>query len=54
MSHGLLIRPEAEFDMVEGRDWYQNQATGLGMELIKVVTDDAAGTAVHTLSLRRR
>jgi hypothetical protein len=30
MSHPVIIRPEAEEDMVEGRDWYDRQREGVG------------------------
>ncbi len=37
MIHPLIIRPEAEQDMVEGRDWYQVQRAGLGDEFLKAL-----------------
>lgn len=34
MSHQLILRPEAEEDMVEGRDWYEDRQEGLGAEFL--------------------
>jgi plasmid stabilization system protein ParE len=39
MSHPLIIRPEAEQDMIEGRDWYEGQREGLGIEFLTAVED---------------
>ncbi len=39
MTHRLLIGPEAEQDMVEGRDWYEGQRDGLGAEFLKAIDD---------------
>jgi toxin ParE1/3/4 len=39
MSHPLIIRPEAEQDMAEGRDWYEGQKEGLGVEFLTAVDD---------------
>jgi hypothetical protein len=30
MTHPLIIRPEAEEDVAEGRDWYDGQRQGQG------------------------
>lgn len=37
MTHPLIIRPEAEQDMAEGRDWYEGQREGLGGEFLTAV-----------------
>lgn len=37
MTHPLIIRPEAEQDMAEGRDWYEGQREGLGIEFLTAV-----------------
>ena len=39
MSHPLIIRPEAEQDMAEGRDWYNGQQEGLGPEFLTAIDD---------------
>jgi len=39
MSHPLIIRPEAEEDMAEGRDWYDRQRDGLGIEFLTAVEE---------------
>ena len=39
MSYPLIIRPEAEQDMAEGRDWYEGQREGLGAEFLTAVED---------------
>jgi plasmid stabilization system protein ParE len=39
MSHPLIVRPEAEEDMAEGRDWYEGQREGLGAEFLTAVDD---------------
>lgn len=37
MSQPLIIRPEAEEDMLEGRDWYEGQREGLGSEFLTAI-----------------
>jgi len=37
MTRVLLIRPEAEQDLTEARDWYDRKRTGLGDEFIDAV-----------------
>jgi toxin ParE1/3/4 len=39
MSHPLIIRPEAEEDMAEGRDWYDRQREGLADEFLTAVDE---------------
>jgi plasmid stabilization system protein ParE len=39
MSLLLIIRPEAEGDMAEARDWYEGQRGGLGGEFLTAVED---------------
>lgn len=34
MTYELLVRPEAESDISEAYDWYENQRTGLGSEFV--------------------
>jgi plasmid stabilization system protein ParE len=37
VSFPLIIRPEAEADMAEGFDWYEQRRSGLGEEFLKEV-----------------
>ena len=37
MTHPLIIRPDAEQDMAEGRDWYEGQREGLGAEFLTAI-----------------
>jgi toxin ParE1/3/4 len=39
MSVPLIVRPEAEQDMAEARDWYEAQRVGLGDEFLTAVDD---------------
>jgi toxin ParE1/3/4 len=39
MSFAFSIRPEAEADLVEARDWYEAHRDGLGMEFLSAVDD---------------
>lgn len=37
MTRPLIIRPEAEVDLAAGRDWYDSQRQGLGLEFLTAV-----------------
>jgi toxin ParE1/3/4 len=39
MSHLLIIRPEAEQDLAEGRDWYEGRRVGLGVAFLTAVEE---------------
>jgi plasmid stabilization system protein ParE len=39
MSLPVIIRPEAEQDLEEARNWYEGQRTGLGGEFVGAVDD---------------
>ena len=39
MSHALIVRPEAEQDLAEGRTWYDGQRAGLGVEFLTAVDE---------------
>ena len=39
MSHLLIVRPEAEADLTEGRDWYEEQREALGGEFLTAVDE---------------
>lgn len=57
MSRRLIVRPEAEADIVEAALWYEERATGLGLDLMRE-TGLAIGRAVenplHFTLLRKR
>jgi plasmid stabilization system protein ParE len=37
MKRRLLVRPAAERDLTEARDWYESQRSGLGSEFLDAV-----------------
>lgn len=37
MTSPLIVRPEAETDLAEGRDWYEGRQAGLGAEFLAAV-----------------
>jgi len=37
MSRGLIVRPEAEAEMTEAFDWYEDRVPGLGSEFLLCV-----------------
>jgi plasmid stabilization system protein ParE len=39
MSHPVVVRPEAEQDLSDGRDWYERQREGLGGEFLTAVDE---------------
>ena len=39
MTHPLILRPEVEQDIAEGRDWYEGQREGLGVEFLNAVDE---------------
>jgi toxin ParE1/3/4 len=39
MTHPLIIRPAAEQDSAEGRNWYEGQREGLGAEFLTAVEE---------------
>jgi plasmid stabilization system protein ParE len=39
MSFRLVVRPEAEQDVAEARDWYDRQREGLGGEFLTAVEE---------------
>lgn len=40
MRYDLVVRPEAELDILEARNWYENEENGLGNEFL-FSTEDA-------------
>lgn len=44
MNYEVLLRPEAEADITEAYQWYEEQAEGLGEEFLRAV--DACLAAV--------
>ena len=45
MSRRLIVRPEAEAEMTEAYDWYEDRVPGLGSEFLLCV--DAVFSAIH-------
>lgn len=45
MTHQIVLRPEAEFEITEAYVWYEGQATGLGEEFLRTV--DACFAAIQ-------
>lgn len=39
MTERLILRPEAESDLIEARDWYRNLSKRLEMEFVSVVEE---------------
>ncbi len=39
MRLSLIIRPEAEADLAEAKDWYERQRQGLGLEFVLSVEE---------------
>jgi hypothetical protein len=44
MSRRLIVRPEAEAEMADAFDWYEDRLSGLGSEFLLCV--DAAFSAI--------
>jgi toxin ParE1/3/4 len=49
MNYKLLIRPEAEFDIEEAFEWYEEQNSGLGSEFVRAVDISLATIGRHPL-----
>ena len=45
MSRRLIVRPEAEAEMTEAYNWYEDRVPGLGSEFLLCV--DAVFSAIH-------
>lgn len=39
VSYSLLVRPEAQADLAESQNWYEEQATGLGLQFVEAVDE---------------
>ena len=44
MTYKLIIRPEAELDLKEAHQWYENQLEGLGSDFLQCI--DAAFSTI--------
>jgi hypothetical protein len=53
VSFGVQIAPEAEADMVEAFDWYENRRAGLGEEFMDDEVRSALRLIANTVSKRR-
>jgi toxin ParE1/3/4 len=49
VSHRLIIRPEAEADMAEAFDWYEERRAGLGHEFLAEVRASLRAAAENPL-----
>jgi plasmid stabilization system protein ParE len=49
VSHRLIIRPEAETDMTEAFDWYEDRQANLGHEFLAEVHTSLRAIADHPL-----
>ncbi len=47
MSHGLVVRPLAEQDLLEAQEWYELQRPGLGGEFRGAIDDLLERVADH-------
>src|SRR5437879_340678 len=56
MSQPVILRPEAQNDVSEARNWYEQQREGLGEEFVAVLDDLLARLAatpeMHQIVLR--
>lgn len=50
MSYRLLIKPEAELDLEDAYNWYEQQSRGLGSEFIRVVDASLANIQLNPLA----
>lgn len=50
MSYGLLIKPEAELDLEDAYNWYEQKNRGLGSEFIRVVDASLANIQRNPLA----
>ncbi|PSB31871.1 type II toxin-antitoxin system RelE/ParE family toxin [Stenomitos frigidus] len=50
MSHGLIIRPEAELEIQDAFEWYEAQTLGLGSEFVRAVDTCLSGIGRNPLA----
>ena len=50
MSYRLLIKPEAELDLEDAYNWYEQKNRGLGSEFIRVVDASLANIQRNPLA----
>ena len=50
MSFRLVVRPQAEAELVAARNWYNTQRAGLGHEFVDEVAEASAAIATRPLS----
>lgn len=50
MNYEIVIRPEAESDILEAYSWYERQEEGLGEDLIRVIDQALAGLVDRPMS----
>ncbi len=49
----LVLRPEAEQELLDARDWYEAQAPGLGFEFARMADAAIASVLRHPLAYQR-
>lgn len=50
MTHTLLVRPDAELDMLEAYAWYEDRKPGLGAEFLGAVDTCLEAIRRHPLA----
>ena len=50
MSVRLVVRPQAEAELLAARDWYETQRPGLGQKFVDEVRDAMSAVATRPLS----
>jgi plasmid stabilization system protein ParE len=50
VSIRLVVRPQAEAELLSARDWYENQRAGLGQEFVDEVRETMSEVATRPLS----
>ena len=54
MTYELIVTPEAEFDLLEAAQWYENQRSGLGEEYVDAVKEKIEFLALNPLKYQIR
>ena len=54
MKYRLVVRPEADTDVLEAEAWYEQQRAGLGREFLKAVREAMARLPCNPLLYRVR
>lgn len=54
MKYHLIVKPEAELDILEAARWYEQQQSGLGKRFIEAVDDKMSMVEENPLHLSRK